>query len=128
MKIFGFIFYKVYNFYNKRWPKHDPEIYAGLVTMFIIIFTLMFATYATCEFFYIKIKHINLYYFPLLITTIILYYHIFFKNDRYLSFLKEENYKSKFYQSSQVTVAVILLILLPIFFLIAFILLIAKHR
>ncbi len=44
MRVLEFMFYKVYHFYNRRWPRKDAEIYAMcFVAIWLYFITLFFA-------------------------------------------------------------------------------------
>jgi hypothetical protein len=44
MRVLEFMFYKVYHFYNRRWPGKDAEIYAMcFVAIWLYFITLFFA-------------------------------------------------------------------------------------
>ena len=128
MKIFEFIFYKVYNFYNKRWPKNDPDIYAGLVITALIMSYILFSFYNILELFNIKFEKINLLYLPILVFSGTLNYFFLIQDDKYLKYINKDLYKHEFYKSWKCKLIVTIIFLIPILLGISFIIQVENNR
>ena len=98
MLIFKYIFYRIYNFYNKRWPNHDPEIYASYLLLGVVGNTIGITSGLLFYFLQLPFFELKKYFFVLLIPSVIIHYLVFLKNDRYKKYLNKKDYSTKWFQ------------------------------
>ena len=128
MRIFGFIFYKVYSFYNKHWPKHDPDIYAEAFIVLLLLSYIFSIFYNILELLHLKLLNINLFYFPIIIISFVFNYYTFFKDDKYLKYINKDLYQNKFYKSWQCELILTIIFVLPIILFFNYFLLAGRNR
>ena len=108
MLLVRFLFYKIYNFYNRFWPNNDPELYAYLAVSFMVslnIYSLHFVWLLSTN----PDADVNVYIglFILSIVLIICYFEIM-RNGIYRQ-MSAESFRLKGVVSNITTLAYILL-------------------
>ncbi len=98
MIIFKYIFFRIYNFYNKRWPNHDPEIYAVNLVIGSLGITAVFVISAILHFLKFPPYDIRRYYFIILGLVVLISFILFNRNDIYKKYIVPENYTAKWFQ------------------------------
>ncbi|AHF17315.1 hypothetical protein NIASO_05630 [Niabella soli DSM 19437] len=109
MRFFKYFFYRVYRFYNKRWPNSDPEGYAWYAVFLFAIYWLIgvtvlfsnisFVTQIIAEMDWLKSK-------PAIIAVGLLiigfFYWRFLYKKRYLSFCNDAYFEHTYLRNRTV--------------------------
>ena len=98
MKLFKYIFYRIYSFYIWKWPYSDGAMYAGtlvIILPFIVFYFGLLDIIVLC--FDVTLPHSKYFRLVFFFIIVILEYYFISKNDKYLAWLNAEDYKSKWY-------------------------------
>ena len=102
-KLLQFIFFKVYCFYEQRWPNRDPDVYAFMYLVLWICWNILFL-----GFIIYNLLHIDSYFweeneklkFLLFIPGLIIFFTFWKKimtNDTYKKWIKPELFEEPIY-------------------------------
>ena len=116
MKLFKYIFYRIYKFYKWKWPYSYGENYAGclviLLPAFCIFFLVLDIIILSSD---VKLPHFSRVYILLVAGLFLLLdYFLIHKNDKYLAWINPEDYTNRWYQGWRGNLIMSLFYIIPI--------------
>ncbi|AHF17317.1 hypothetical protein [Niabella soli] len=125
MLFFKYFFYRIYRFYNKRWPDNDPELYGWYAVSLSVVYWFIAMSALASLMPSLKLLRPNSNIMGGKITGVVVvlgiavfFYQQFLYKNRYLTFCNPEYFKPTIFNKKTIVELLFWLYILPPFIII----------